>query len=144
LCGLAVLPTRQPRRPAARRRAATSGHALFASYWAVDLEPDVTNAIRDFFDRLDRAPKGTFRPSASCSCRKADPKKCVMTEHIVTNITDTGLSRIEAVGKALKVPIIVSDDFARAYGKPLHPLGRHVLRGLATPHELYSRRLFPY
>jgi hypothetical protein len=48
------------------------------------------------------------------------------------------VSRIEAVGKALKVPIIVSDDFARAYGKPLHPLGRHVLRGLAAPHELYS------
>ena len=38
------------------------------------------------------------------------------------------VSRIEAVGKALKVPIIVNDDFARAYGKPLHPLGRHVLR----------------
>jgi adenylate cyclase len=42
------------------------------------------------------------------------------------------VSRIEAVGKALNVPIIISDDFARAYGKPLHPLGRHVLRGLAT------------
>jgi adenylate cyclase len=48
------------------------------------------------------------------------------------------VSRIEAVGKALNVPIIVSDDFARSYGKPLHPLGRHVLRGLATPHELYA------
>src|SRR6516165_1212473 len=48
------------------------------------------------------------------------------------------VSRIEAVGKALSVPIIVSDDFARSYGKPLHPLGRHVLRGLATPHELYA------
>jgi len=53
------------------------------------------------------------------------------------------VSRIEAVGKALKVPIIVSDDFARAYGKPLHPLGRHVLRGLATPHELYAPVLPP-
>jgi adenylate cyclase len=48
------------------------------------------------------------------------------------------VSRIEPVGKTLNVPIIVSDDFARAYGKPLHPLGRHVLRGLATPHELYA------
>ena len=53
------------------------------------------------------------------------------------------VSRIEAVGKALKVPIIVSDDFARAYGKQLHPLGRHVLRGLATPHELYAPVLPP-
>ena len=53
------------------------------------------------------------------------------------------VSRIEAVGKALNVPIIVSDDFARAYGKPLHPLGRHVLRGLATPHELYAPVLPP-
>jgi class 3 adenylate cyclase len=43
------------------------------------------------------------------------------------------VSPIEAVGKALNVPIIVSDDFARSYGKPLYPLGRHVLRGLATP-----------
>jgi adenylate cyclase len=48
------------------------------------------------------------------------------------------VSRIEDIGKALNVPIIVSDDFARSYGKPLHPLGRHVLRGLATPHELYT------
>ena len=53
------------------------------------------------------------------------------------------VSRIEVVGKALNVPIIVSDDFARSYGKPLHPLGRHVLRGLATPHELYAPVLPP-
>ena len=53
------------------------------------------------------------------------------------------VSRIEAVGKALKIPIIVSDDFARSYGRPLHPLGRHVLRGLATPHELYAPVLPP-
>jgi adenylate cyclase len=48
------------------------------------------------------------------------------------------VSRIETVGKALNVPIIVSDDFARAYGEPLRPLGRHVLRGLAAPHELFT------
>jgi adenylate cyclase len=48
------------------------------------------------------------------------------------------VSRIEAVAKALNVPVIVSDDFARAYGKSLHPLGRHELRGLATPHDLFS------
>jgi adenylate cyclase len=48
------------------------------------------------------------------------------------------VSRIEAVAKALNLPIIVSDDFARAYGKPLRPLGRHELRGLATPHDLFA------
>jgi adenylate cyclase len=48
------------------------------------------------------------------------------------------VSRIEAVGKTLDVPIIVTDDFANAYGEPLQPLGRHILRGLATPHELFT------
>ena len=48
------------------------------------------------------------------------------------------VSRIEAVAKALKLPIVVSDDFARAYGGPLRPLGRHQLRGLATPHHLFA------
>jgi len=48
------------------------------------------------------------------------------------------VSRIEAVAKALDLPIIVSDDFARAYGKPLRPLGRHELRGLTTPHDLFA------
>ena len=48
------------------------------------------------------------------------------------------VSRIEAVAKALKLPIVVSDDFARAYGGPLRPLGRHQLRGLATPHDLFA------
>ncbi len=53
------------------------------------------------------------------------------------------VSRIEGVAKALNVPIIVSDDFARAYGKPLPPLGRHQLRGLATPHDLYAPAVPP-
>jgi adenylate cyclase len=48
------------------------------------------------------------------------------------------VSRLEAVAKALDQPIVVSDDFARAYGGPLQPLGRHELRGLATPHDLFA------
>ena len=48
------------------------------------------------------------------------------------------VSRIETVAKVLNLPIVVSDDFARAYGKPLYSLGRHQLRGLATPHDLFS------
>jgi adenylate cyclase len=47
------------------------------------------------------------------------------------------VSRIEAVAKALNQPIVVSDDFARVFAGPLHPLGRHQLRGLATPHDLF-------
>jgi adenylate cyclase len=42
------------------------------------------------------------------------------------------VGRIEALAEALNLPIVVSADFARAYGQPLHPLGRHELRGLAT------------
>jgi adenylate cyclase len=48
------------------------------------------------------------------------------------------VSRIESVAKALNLPIVVSDDFARAYGQPLRPLGRHQLRGLAAPHDLFA------
>ena len=48
------------------------------------------------------------------------------------------VSRIEAVAKAVNQPIVVSDDFARAYGGPLHPLGRYELRGLATSHDLFT------
>jgi adenylate cyclase len=51
------------------------------------------------------------------------------------------VSRIEAVAKALNQPIVVSDDFARAFGGPLHPLGRHQLRGLAAPHDLFAPAL---
>jgi adenylate cyclase len=48
------------------------------------------------------------------------------------------VSRMQALGKALDVPIILSDDFARAYAAPLKSLGQHRLRGLATPHELFA------
>jgi adenylate cyclase len=48
------------------------------------------------------------------------------------------VSRIEMVAKALNRPIVVSDDFARTYGKPLEPLGRHELRGLVIPHDLFA------
>ena len=51
------------------------------------------------------------------------------------------VSRIESVAKTLNLPIVVSDDFARAYGEPLRPLGRHQLRGLAAPHDLFAPTL---
>ena len=48
------------------------------------------------------------------------------------------VSRIEAVAKTLNLPIVVSDDFASAFGDTLHPLGSHELRGLSTPHNLFA------
>ncbi len=48
------------------------------------------------------------------------------------------VSRLQSVGKALDQPIIVSDDFARAYAAPLTSLGQHELRGLAVAHELFA------
>jgi adenylate cyclase len=51
------------------------------------------------------------------------------------------VSRIEAVAKTLNLPIVVSDDFARVYGKPLQSLGLHRLRGLSTQHELFAPQI---
>jgi adenylate cyclase len=48
------------------------------------------------------------------------------------------VSRIEAIAKSLDLPLIVSDDFASAYGETLKSLGRHQLRGLDLPHELFT------
>jgi adenylate cyclase len=48
------------------------------------------------------------------------------------------VSRIEAIAKSLDLPLIVSDDFARAHGKALKSLGLHQLRGLDLPHELFT------
>ena len=48
------------------------------------------------------------------------------------------VSRIEAVAKALDLPIVVSEAFARAHGGNLRSLGRHELRGLGGSHELFA------
>jgi adenylate cyclase len=48
------------------------------------------------------------------------------------------VSRVESVAKALDQPIVVSDDFAHAYHRPLRSLGCHALRGLAAPRELFA------
>jgi adenylate cyclase len=47
------------------------------------------------------------------------------------------VSRIEAVAKSLDLPLIVSDNFAQAYGEKLTSLGWRQLRGLDQPHELF-------
>ena len=48
------------------------------------------------------------------------------------------VSPIEAIAKSLDLPLVVSDNFAHAYGRPLKSLGRHQLRGLELPHELFT------
>ena len=48
------------------------------------------------------------------------------------------VSRIEVAAKTLGRPIVVSDAFAAALGGGLVSLGRHRLRGLSTPHELFA------
>jgi adenylate cyclase len=51
------------------------------------------------------------------------------------------VSRIEAIAKSLNLPLIVSDDFAYAYGGRMQSLGLHQLRGLELPHELFTVRV---
>jgi adenylate cyclase len=48
------------------------------------------------------------------------------------------VSRIEAIAKSLDLPLVVSDNFSDAYGGTLTSLGRHQLRGLDAPHELFT------
>jgi adenylate cyclase len=48
------------------------------------------------------------------------------------------VSRIETIAKSRDLPLIVSADFARAYGGTLASLGLHQLRGLDLPHELFT------
>jgi adenylate cyclase len=51
------------------------------------------------------------------------------------------VSRLEATAKTLNTAIVVSADFARAYGRPLISLGHHALRGLAKRRELFAPTL---
>jgi len=45
------------------------------------------------------------------------------------------VSRVEAMAKALDLPMVVSEDFAR---RPMTPLGSHRLHGLSTPRNLLA------
>jgi adenylate cyclase len=48
------------------------------------------------------------------------------------------VSRIEAVEKALDLPVVVSQAFARLCGGDLRSVGRHELRGVGGLHELFA------
>lgn len=47
-------------------------------------------------------------------------------------------SRIEKLCPVLGHAVLISADFARLYGRPLTPLGAHLLRGLAAPTEIFA------
>jgi adenylate cyclase len=47
------------------------------------------------------------------------------------------VSRAEAVAKSLNLSLVVTDDFAAAYGRALRSIGRHRFRGLDKEHELF-------
>jgi adenylate cyclase len=49
-------------------------------------------------------------------------------------------ARIEAMCKTLETSPVVSEAFARHVPERLRPLGRHALRGVAEPQELYTLR----
>src|SRR5262249_14731056 len=46
------------------------------------------------------------------------------------------VSRIEAVAKSLDLPLVVSDDFARAHGRALRSLGLQKCRGFEQTQDL--------
>ena len=47
------------------------------------------------------------------------------------------VSRAEAVAKSLNLSLVVTDDFAAAYGHALRSIGKHRFRGLDQEHELF-------
>jgi len=46
--------------------------------------------------------------------------------------------RLEGLTKELKRPLLLSDSFARAHGGTLPSLGRHAMRGLSEPQEVFA------
>jgi len=48
------------------------------------------------------------------------------------------VSRVEGAAKTLNEAIVVTEEFAQAYGMPLRSLGIHQFRGVANPRELFA------
>ena len=47
-------------------------------------------------------------------------------------------ARIQALSKEAGVPLLLSGEFAARVRRPLRPLGRFELRGVAGAHEIYT------
>ena len=56
----------------------------------------------------------------------------------VVGPTVNEVSRIEPLCRTLERPLLMSARFAAAAGRPVVSLGRHVLRGVAEPEELFG------
>jgi adenylate cyclase len=46
-------------------------------------------------------------------------------------------SRLQDLTKVVQRPLVLSDSFAETLGKPLQPIGSHVLRGVREPVEVF-------
>ncbi len=48
--------------------------------------------------------------------------------------------RLEDLTKTLQRPVLLSESFAKAAGAPFVSLGRHPMRGLSEPQEVFAPR----
>ena len=133
------------------------GDGLLAIF-AIDEAVPARVATRAAFDAATQALEAVRLLSADPAMADEPPLEIVVALHVGTvmygnigaanrlDFTVIGpavnlTSRVEAIAKAINVPIIVTDSFAAAFAGPLISLGRHRLRGLSEPHELFAPSL---
>jgi adenylate cyclase len=133
------------------------GDGLLAIF-AIDEAVPAREATRAAFDAATQALEAVRLLSADPAMADEPPLEIVVALHVGTvmygnigaanrlDFTVIGpavnlTSRVEAIAKAINVPIIVTDSFAAAFEGPLISLGRHRLRGLSEPHELFAPSL---
>jgi adenylate cyclase len=130
------------------------GDGLLAIF-AIDQAVPAREATRAAFDAATQALAAVRLLSEDPAMADEPPLEIVVALHVGTvmygnigaanrlDFTVIGpavnlTSRVEAIAKAINVPIIVTDSFAAAFEGPLISLGRHRLRGLSEPHELFA------
>jgi adenylate cyclase len=130
------------------------GDGLLAIF-AIDEAVSAREATRAAFDAATQALEAVRLLSEDPAMADEPPLEIVVALHVGTvmygnigaanrlDFTVIGpavnlTSRVEAIAKAINVPIIVTDSFAAAFEAPLISLGRHRLRGLSEPHELFA------
>ena len=130
------------------------GDGLLAIF-AIDAAVPAREATRAAFDAATQALEAVRLLSEDPAMADEPPLEIVVALHVGTvmygnigaanrlDFTVIGpavnlTSRVEAIAKAINVPIIVTDAFAAAFEGPLISLGRHRLRGLSEPHELFA------
>jgi adenylate cyclase len=133
------------------------GDGLLAIF-AIDEAVPAREATRAALDAATQALEAVHSLSENPAMADEPPLEIVVALHVGTvmygnigaanrlDFTVIGpavnlTSRVEAIAKAINVPIIVTDSFAAAFEGPLISLGRHRLRGLSEPHELFAPSL---